>query len=239
MSSTQATSTPNQAEADPPASAEADRLAAMRDADVARLEKMQGMAESFCTWMHALGAEQMAAGGDDAVPRVRELSNSFNKAARAMRLTLTLKHEVAGLRPLRNARAAAPANQNVANQNMPAPEPALRMYRPDIDPSEWTDAEKAEWGPDSESNKEAEYFDALLRALHADIDEAQPFDEAEMESMNHATMLHSITPMIPHPRLDRVLADYALKQLLEGLPEELIHPLPDSTDSTDSTDPPE
>ena len=34
-------------------------LDAMRDRDVARLENLQGMGESFCIWLHAKGAQQM------------------------------------------------------------------------------------------------------------------------------------------------------------------------------------
>ena len=75
-------------------------LTAMRDGDVARLENIQGMAESFCTWLHAKGEAQMARDDDAAVEKIRQVSGSFNKAARAVRLSMVLKHEVAGLRPL-------------------------------------------------------------------------------------------------------------------------------------------
>src|ERR1700679_348890 len=91
-----------------------DPLSVMRDADVRRLETIQGMAESFCTWLHAKGAQQMEKDTDEAVDKVRQLSTSFNKAARAVRLSMVLKHEVAGLRPLPHARTASaePANGN-------------------------------------------------------------------------------------------------------------------------------
>jgi hypothetical protein len=225
MSSAQATYSPDHAEADASSRAGAADLAAMRDADVARLEKMQDMAESFCTWLHTLGAEQMESGGDEAVARVRELSNSFNKAARAARLTVTLKHEVAGLRPLRNARAAVPANQNA-----PALQPALRAYRSDLDPADWTDEEKAEWGPDLTAGED--YLDRLIVALKQDIDEAGLLDQAQIDLVNGATMLNSIPPLIPHPNMDRVLADFALARLRDGIPQHLIYPLP-------GADPPE
>jgi hypothetical protein len=35
-----------------------DPLTVMRDADVSRLENIQTMAESFCNWLHAKGAQQ-------------------------------------------------------------------------------------------------------------------------------------------------------------------------------------
>jgi hypothetical protein len=69
-----------------------DPLSAMRDADVARLEKIQGMAESFCTWLHAKGEAQMKQDTDEAVDKVQQVSTSFNKAARAVRLSMVLKH---------------------------------------------------------------------------------------------------------------------------------------------------
>src|ERR1700760_3827245 len=78
-------------------------LDAMRDGDVARLERLQDMAEAFCGWLHAKGAQEMEKGSDGSVETVRQLSTSFNKAARAVRLAMVLKHEVAGLRPLPNA----------------------------------------------------------------------------------------------------------------------------------------
>ena len=53
-----------------------------------------------------------------AVDKVQQLSASFNKAARAVRLSMMLKHEVVGLRPLPQLRATAasagPANENAA-----------------------------------------------------------------------------------------------------------------------------
>jgi hypothetical protein len=48
-----------------------DPLSVMRDADVARLENIQGMAESFCTWLHAKGAREMEKDTDEAVDKVR------------------------------------------------------------------------------------------------------------------------------------------------------------------------
>src|SRR5579859_6508950 len=104
-------------ERDRPRDAAGPDLEAMRDGDVARLENIQGMAESFCTWLHAKGEAQMKRDDDAAIDKIRQLSGSFNKAARAVRLSMVLKHEVAGLRPLPQAR---PGNQNgAANQNGP------------------------------------------------------------------------------------------------------------------------
>ena len=119
-----------------------DPLTVMRDADVARLETIQGMAESFCTWLHAKGEAQMKQDTDAAVDKVQQLSASFNKAARAVRLSMMLKHEVVGLRPLPQSRAAAaagPANENGAPKGGNRPR---RVY------GDWpdnTDEERAEY----------------------------------------------------------------------------------------------
>jgi hypothetical protein len=191
-------------------------LETMRSYDVTRLESLQDMAESFCTWLHALGAEQMEKGGDDAVPRVRELSNSFNKAARAARLTVTLKHEVAGLRPLRNARvAAAPANQD-------GPAQGKTGGGPYPDALEWTHEMEADL---QETLEEEHYIDRLLAAINEDIEAAGLHKQVPIDLVNGATMLQSIPPMIPHPRTDKVMLDRAWEALLETIPQELIYPL--------------
>jgi hypothetical protein len=234
MSSAQPHS-PNATEDQLPGQERSAHLETMRTYDVARLEALQDMAESFCTWLHALGAEQMEKGGDDAVPRVRELSNSFNKAARAARLTVTLKHEVAGLRPLRNARVAAPANQNA-----PAPaQPVLDRWDPRR--TEWTPEESAEMS--RESLESEEFMDEVLGALRKDMDAARMDKSYAVDLINGATMLQTIPPMIPHPRMDRVLADRAWKNLLEAIPQHLIYPLPTHPQpghpTPPGTDPPE
>ena len=122
---------------------EPDPLTVMRDADVGTLQTIQGMVESFCTWLHAKGAQQMEKDTDEAVDMVRQLSTSFNKAARAVRLSMVLKHEVAGLRPLPNVRPAAGA----ANENGPASGSAARPGERESmsgERREETDAERTE-----------------------------------------------------------------------------------------------
>jgi hypothetical protein len=166
-----------------------DPLAVMRDADVGRLETIQSMAESFCTWLHAKGAQQMEKDTDEAVDRVRQLSTSFNKAARAVRLSMVLKHEVAGLRPVPNARPAAAA----ANENGPASASAAR-------PGE----------------RESRSGERLSAVLDEDLADAPPEIQARAKGESLAARLTTIAASIPHPRLDRKIADTYLGQMWDS-----------------------
>jgi hypothetical protein len=197
-----------------------DKLAAMRDADVARLENIQGMAESFCTWLHAKGAAQMQREDDDAVDKVRQLSGSFNKAARAARLTMVLKHEVAGLRPLPQSRAVGAGNQGAAANQNEAGAPAKRG-------SETREAkerrEKEAWQERVDARKDAEdqmglYLLALLDAFEKDVAEASPEIQAEFKRQPPAAVLTTIAAQIPHPNLDRRIADIHLGRLWDAVP---------------------
>src|SRR6185437_15133929 len=196
-----------------------DYLAAMRDGDVARLENIQGMAESFCTWLHAKGEAQMKRDDDDAVDKVRQLSGSFNKAARTVRLSMVLKHEVAGLRPLPQARAgnqsgaanqngAGPANANAANRGA-AGRNESRESRDadDMTEDEFDDAE----------DRLGLYTLALLDAFDKDVATASPEIQAEVARESPVTILTKIAASIPHPNLDRRIADIQLGRLWDIL----------------------
>jgi hypothetical protein len=188
-----------------------DPLTVMRDLDVARLENIQSMAESFCTWLHAKGAQQMEKDTDAAVDKVRELSTSFNKAARAVRLSMVLKHEVAGLRPLPNVRPAAGA----ANENGPAGA-AGRSRDHDSrsgERREETDAERTKRRQDDLHN----HMRTLSAVLDEDLADAPPEIQAEAKGESLAVRLTTIAASIPHPRLDRKIADTYLGQLWDSL----------------------
>jgi hypothetical protein len=191
-------------------------LDAMRDGDVARLERLQDMAEAFCGWLHAKGAEEMEKGADGSVETVRQLSTSFNKAARAVRLAMVLKHEVAGLRPLPHARAPGPANQNTAPA---APAPARARHGAaryfgvrDQDDRRDDDADEAS---DPEISDEAlqAYLTQLLDALDADFAAAEPYYQDRARSETTAIKLTTLAAAIPHPKLDRVIADIFMGDL--------------------------
>jgi len=187
-----------------------DPLTVMRDADVGTLQTIQGMAESFCTWLHAKGAQQMEKDTDEAVDQVRQLSTSFNKAARAVRLSMVLKHEVAGLRPLPNTRApAAAANENAAPKGRNG---ATRFYG---DWRDYTDEERAEY-KEAEKKLEA-YMRKLSDAVAIDIAAAPPEIQAKAKGQSVAVKLTTIAASIPHPTLDRALADIELGKLWDSL----------------------
>jgi len=201
-------------------------LEAMRDGDVARLETIQGMAESFCTWLHAKGAAQMQREDDDATDKIRQLSGSFNKAARAARLTMVLKHEVAGLRPLPQSRASAggaqgtaPANQNEA-ATVAANGPAKRGAETR---EEKERREREEWQERVDARKDEEdamglYLLALLDAFDKDVAEAPPEIQAEVKRQSPAIVLTQIAAQIPHPNLDRRMAEIHLGRLWDAVP---------------------
>jgi hypothetical protein len=189
-----------------------DPLSVMRDADVARLENIQGMAESFCTWLHAKGEAQMKQDTDEAVDKVQQLSASFNKAARAVRLSMVLKHEVAGLRPLPQSRApagsAGPANENAAPKGRTGPR---RI------PGDWpdnTDEEQAEYAESQEQL--AAYLDKLSDALDIDIAAAPEEIQAEAQRESFAVKLTSLAASIPHPALDRAISDIQMGYLWDS-----------------------
>jgi hypothetical protein len=192
-------------------------LDAMRDGDVARLERLQDMAEAFCGWLHAKGAAEMEKGSDGSVETVRQLSTSFNKAARAVRLAMVLKHEVAGLRPLPNARVPGPANQNTAPAGASAPAPArhgAQRYFAARDQGDRRD-DDADDALDPEVSDETlqAYLTQLLDALEADFAAAEPYFQERAKTESTAVKLTTLAAAIPHPTLDRVIADIYMGDL--------------------------
>jgi hypothetical protein len=199
----------------------------MRAADVARLENLQGMAESFCTWLHAKGAQQMQRDDEAAVDKIRQLSGSFNKAARAARLTMVLKHEVAGLRPLPQSRAGqngAGSQAGAANQNEAAAVAANGPAKRGAETREEKERrEKEEWQERVDARKDEEdamglYLLALLDAFEKDVAEAPEEIQAEFKRQSPAVILTSIAAQIPHPNLDRRIADIHLGRLWDSVP---------------------
>ena len=191
-------------------------LDAMRDADVARLENIQGMSESFCTWLHAKGEAQMKRDDDDAVEKIRQLSGSFNKAARAVRLSMVLKHEVAGLRPLPQARAgnqsgnqAGAANQNNTGKGAGDQEVRGREYY--RNPENWTEDER----DDAEDEFGLEVL-AMLDAFDKDVANASPEIQEEVKRESAVTILTTIAAKIPHPHLDKRIAEIRLGELWDS-----------------------
>jgi hypothetical protein len=187
---------------------------AMRDEDVERLEKIQGMAESFCTWLHAKGAQQMEKDSDAAVDTVRQLSGSFNKAARAVRLSMVLKHEVVGLRPLPNVRAAGAANQNGPGAHAGGQGSGERAGL--TDQGERGDLTDAELRREVEEERGL-YLLALLDAFEEDAASAPPEIKAEVERQSPAVNLTVLAASIPHPKLDRRIADIHLGRLWDAM----------------------
>ena len=190
-------------------------LDAMRDSDVARLENIQGMAESFCTWLHAKGEAQMKRDDDAAVDKVRQLSGSFNKAARAVRLSMVLKHEVAGLRPLPQAR---PNQHGTGSQDGPGAAAGNRGT-PGRDAKE---RRETEYLTELDARHEAEdehglYVLALLDAFDKDLASAPPEIQAEVKRQSPAVILTSIAASIPHPNLDRRIADIQLGRIWDNV----------------------
>jgi hypothetical protein len=192
-------------------------LDAMRDSDVARMQNIQGMAETFCTWLHAKGEQQMKRDDDAAADRLRQLSGSFSKAARAVRLSMVLKHEVAGLRPLPQARAgnqAGAANQNNAanrgGNRSGNHEPVGRAFS--SDPVDWTEDER----DDAEDEFGLEML-ALLDAFDKDVATASPEIQEEVKQQSVAVILTKVAASIPHPHLDRRIAEIRLSELWDAM----------------------
>src|SRR5579859_6864499 len=197
-------------------------LDAMRDSDVARLENIQGMAESFCTWLHAKGEAQMKRDDDAAVDKIRQLSGSFNKAARAVRLSMVLKHEVAGLRPLPQARPGIGA----ANQNSPGASSGKRGAPGHDGSGERREAD--DWTEDELDEAKDEfglYMLALLDAFEQDAANASPEIQAAVKRESPTVVLTRIAARVPHPNLDRRIADIHMGRLWDALkPRNAIKP---------------
>jgi hypothetical protein len=147
---------------------------------------------------------------------VRQLSTSFNKAARAVRLSMVLKHEVAGLRPLPNVRPAAAANENGA-----APASAARPGGRHRHFGERAGSNERREETDAEREKRQDDFSiyllALLDAFEEDAADASPEIRAEVDRQSPVVSLTTIAASIPHPKLDRRIADIHLGQLWDVL----------------------
>ncbi len=181
----------------------------MRDADVAQLEDLQAMAMTFAKWLHGQGAQQMENGGDKAAGEIRQLSHSFNRAARAVRQIVVLKHEVAELRPLPGSRPAPPANQNVRPGNgNPRHDRYFQRQRDRSDLNDYTDEERH--AAEIEANA---WLEKILAALQVDIEAAGPEVVAHAARESIAVRLSTIAARIPHPKLDACLAEIEMRKL--------------------------
>jgi hypothetical protein len=181
----------------------------MRDADVAQLEDLQAMAMTFAKWLHGQGAQQMESGGDKAAGEIRQLSHSFNRAARAVRQIVVLKHEVAELRPLPGSRSAAPANQNVRPSSGNARHDRyFQRQRERSDLDDYTDEERH--AAEVEANA---WLEKVVAALQVDIEAAGPEVVAHAAGQSIATKLSTIAAGIPHPTLDACLAEIEIRKL--------------------------
>jgi hypothetical protein len=187
-----------------------DALEALRGADVATLERMQGMAEDFAIWLHRQGAEQMEAGGDKAVAQVRQLSHSFNRAARAVRQIMVLKQEAAGLRPTPHARPAAANGNGPAGGRGGSGGGGSGRDRNDLDDYADEDERRKKAAADVDA-----YFAVLLQALQVDVEAAGPEMIAEAKRASTAAKLTRIAAGIPHPTLDATVARLQLEWLQE------------------------
>jgi hypothetical protein len=195
---------------DDAARVEADNAARMLADDVSQLEALQAMALTFATWLHDQGAEQMENSGEAAVIRVQELSNSFNKAAQAVRRIVVLKHEVAGLRPTPHARAAGPANQNTGSRHGDGSSYDARSSHDD---RERRDCDNFV-SPEEEALLEA-YLQKLVDAVEIDIQAAGPEKVAEAAGQSAAVKLTVIAASIPHPTLEKTIAGLEMNNLWE------------------------
>jgi hypothetical protein len=123
----------------------------------------------------------MEADGPKSAAEVRQLSHSFNRAARAVRQIVVLKQQVAELRPMPGSRQAVAANQNQpARQQRPARKSRNPFHGGDLrDPSDMTDDEREELKEDINA-----YLESLMTALDEDIAAAGPekVEEARRES---------------------------------------------------------
>jgi len=200
-------------------------LKGLQGADVLTLEALQEMAMDFATWLHRKGAQQMAAGGEKAAEEVRALSQSFNRAARAVRQTMILKEEAAGLRPTPGTRivvgSRVGAGQIGANHNGRAVSgsggsgrgASGRDWRSDRDRRDEADRDEEERREQEAKEARYAYIAKLMEALAVDIEAAGPewVERAEKESV--AVRLTTIADSIPHPTLDAALARIQLDRL--------------------------
>ncbi len=180
---------------------------------VERLGALEDMAMDFAGWLHRQGAEEMEKGEDKAPDKVRTLSNSFNKAARAVRHIMVLRHEVAGLRPMPGTRVVGPANENTApvGRKPAAGTVSPARYRRDDD---WygvmTDEERRNLDREEENFA---YMEKLAAALQVDAEAAGPEMAKWAARESIAVKLSVIAQSIPHPTLDRVMADVELDRM--------------------------
>jgi hypothetical protein len=188
----------------------------MRVDDVSQLEELQNMAMSFATWLHDKGAEEMETGGERSGDKVRQLSNAFNKAARAVRQIMVLKHEMEGLRPTPHARSqngngAGPANQNQPSRVRPAANagstPTMRerndSYLENLTEEEYNDLE----------TKADLWAQKLIDAFDLDLQAADPEIRADAEKQSTAIRLTRVASQIPHPNLDKAIVAIEMGKL--------------------------
>ncbi len=182
----------------------------MRAADIAQLEDLQAMAMCFAKWLHQKGAQEMEAEGPKSAAEVRQLSHSFNRAARAVRQIVMLKQEVAELRPMPGSRPAVPANQNQREARGPVRKSRNPFHGgSDLrDPSDLTDDERKELEDDIEA-----YLQTLMTALDEDIAAAGPEKVEEASRESTAMKFSVIAAGIPHPKLDAALAKIEMASL--------------------------
>jgi hypothetical protein len=215
MTSAQRKPEPGQDADSPP-----DGAARMRADDISQLEELQNMAMSFATWLHDKGAEEMEKGGSQTGDRVRQLSNSFNKAARAVRQIMVLKHEMEGLRPTPHARQAVsgggPANQNQPSRGGAIVNAGSTNGRSDLSMRERNDAYLD--GLTEEEYEELEtkadvWAQKLIDAFEIDLQAADPDIRADAEKQSTAIRLTRVASQIPHPNLDKAIVAIEMGRL--------------------------
>jgi hypothetical protein len=171
---------------------------------------LQNAAKEFAMWLRAKGAEQIEKGDDDDAGKVAAISNAFNKAARAVRQIVVLKHEVAGVRPTPNSRA--PANQNSASGGGRA----ARGRRDGGGHDDRTRSDVADYNEYivKESLRAEDRFSAwwdyVLPSVQADLIAAGL--EADINN-SPAVILGRRLPTIPHPNLDAAILDIEHRRL--------------------------
>jgi hypothetical protein len=184
----------------------------MVEADLAELADMQAMAKDFAGWLHRKGAEAMEAEGKNSAERVAALSSAFNKAARAMRQIVVLKHEVAGLRPCAHARpVAAAVNPNRGRGGAKGSARSRGGHddrtRSDIDDyDEYSDGYNKYFTEEllhAEQRAEA-WWDYVRPAVDADLI-AGGLGHEVGNSRN--LKLKKLIPTIPHPEFDKAILE--------------------------------
>jgi hypothetical protein len=180
----------------------------LRGADVATMERMQGMAEDFATWLHKKGAEQMEVGGDKAVTQLRQLSHSFNRAARAVRQIMVLKEEAAGLRPMPHARVVAANDDGPARDGGGRGASGRGAERDRNDVDDYVDAYQETVGEEMDA-----YLKTLLMAVEVDIAAAPPEVAEHVRGQSIACKLTKSLEDFPHPNLDATILRLQLEWL--------------------------